>query len=142
MSRKASKCITVILGLVCVLTLLSSCIEVTVNEPMLSNSTMASEVDDVTYEVVTACDTFAVDTPVIYLITQLRTAPKGTNITAEWWYVDQEIFIDSATLESTEVNQTLMFSLSRPDKGWPTGAYQVKLYLNDEEVETVDFTVE
>lgn len=125
--------------------ILSGCITITSNENLvaqITDNTMALEVDEETFEVITPSDIFKQDTQTIYLVTQVESAPKGTMIKAEWYYLDDEVFITSTDVEPIYQSQPLLFSLSKPDNGWPKGKYQVILYINDENATTVFFSVE
>jgi len=89
-------------------------------------------------------NTFAVDSPMVYVTGLLKNAPEGTVITSEWYYLesDPDTFIDRASYESVDTTNSFDFSLSKPNAGWPLGEYEVKLYIDDEYKETVTFKVE
>lgn len=130
-------CIAAILILVLIAGTLAGC----TLEPKLTDITLASEVDEDAYEVVTETDEFQPDTPVIYVLAHLETAPKGTEITAEWWYLEEDLLIDDVTVDSTEKNQPVLFSLTNNGKPWPSGGYEVRLFINGEEVDHEYFDV-
>lgn len=140
--RNTTQLAIIIFAIILVFT---GCITITSNENLIAqitDTTMALEVNEETFEVVTPSDTFKQDTPLIYLVTQVESAPKGTMIKAEWYYLDEEVFINSTDVEPIYQSQPLLFSLSKPDNGWPTGKYQVILYIDDEKATTVFFSVE
>ncbi len=131
--------------IIVILTAFTGCVTITSNDnliPIISKTTMALEVDEETFEVIVASDVFKTDTPIIYLVAQVEDAPEGTQVRAEWYYLDEEIFIDDITVEPEYQNQPMLFSLGRPDTGWPIGKYQASLYLNEEKATIVFFTVE
>lgn len=105
---------------------------------------MASAVDEATYEPITVTDVFATDTPIIFLTAKLANAPEETLAGAEWYYIDgdEEVFIDSVEVESVDTTTSLVFSLSIPYDGWPVGDYMVKLFIDREYDQTVNFSVE
>jgi hypothetical protein len=49
--------------------------------------------------------------------------------------------IDEATITADQEDFYGAFSLTKPDKGWPVGKYKVEIYLNDELVTTVKFSI-
>ena len=107
---------------------ISSCSFTTAN---ITDLKMASTVQDNLPVDIT--NVFTTTSPVIYATGTLKNAPDGTVLTAEWYYLDAspEIFIDSATLQPTDVNTSFSFSLSIPDNGWPTGKYEVRFFIDD-----------
>lgn len=107
----------------------------------LTETAMASMVDPETMQAVSKTDRFRPDTPVIYATALLKNAPEDTLITAKWYYVTEDIDIASVDIESTETNQYVSFSLSRPDNGFPVGDYEVALYIDGELSETLKFSV-
>ncbi len=123
MKKVLSLCLVIFLSV-----LISSCSFTTAN---LTDLKMASSVQDNLPVDVT--NVFTTTSPEIYATGTLKNAPDGTTLTAEWYYLDEspEIFIDSATLEPTDVNTSFSFSLSIPDQGWPTGKYEVRFFIDD-----------
>jgi hypothetical protein len=107
----------------------------------LTETAMASMVDPETMQAVSKTDRFRPDTSVIYATALLKNAPEDTLITAKWYYVTEDIDIASVDIESTETNQYVSFSLSRPDNGFPVGDYEVALYIDGELSETLKFSV-
>ncbi len=105
---------------------------------------MASEVDEDTNSAVTVQEVFAVGDPVIYAVGRLENAPEGTVAKASWIYLDldPEYLIDEAEITAEEINSSVVFSLSRPDNGWPVGDYRVDLYIDGELEESIPFSVE
>lgn len=107
----------------------------------LTDAAMASMVDPDTLQAVSKTNRFSPATPVIYATALLKNAPEDTLITAKWYYVTEDIDIASVDIESTETNQYISFSLSRPDNGFPVGDYEVELYIDGELSETLKFSV-
>jgi hypothetical protein len=78
-----------------------------------------------------------------YLILELANAPDDTNVKAVWVAVDAEdvdfdTVIDEAELETGDGRLT--FDLANEDL-WPVGNYKVDVYINDNVVETLEFSV-
>lgn len=144
-TMKYNKVVIFAVLILTLVSILSGCVTITANEGLvaqITDNTMALEVDEETFEVIKASNKFKEDTSTIYLVTQVESAPEGTKIKAEWYYIDEEVFIASTDIEPIYQSQPLLFSLSKPDNGWPTGKYQVILYINEEKATTVFFTVE
>jgi hypothetical protein len=129
------------------LPLMSCSGEVSFTTAKLSEVTMAKGVDETTYKPVDKTDTFSPDTPEIFLSAKFSNAPSETEIASEWVYVEGEVadlkdyLIDSISIDVSGTDY-LYFSMPVPDQGWPQGQYQVILYVDGEEAETVSFTVE
>lgn len=85
--------------------------------------------------------TFAPDAESIYAVARLAYAPAGTKVAAVFYYLeDGEREIASDEIEAGG-ERWVSFSLSPPENGWPVGQYEVRLLLNDEEVEQLPFNV-
>jgi hypothetical protein len=127
---------------------LMSCVgggEVSFTTARLSEITMAKSVDETTYKPIEKTNTFSVDTPEIFLSAKFSNAPSDTEIMTEWVYVEDEglgdYLIDAVSIYVTGTNY-LAFSMPMPGQGWPQGQYEVIVYVDGEEVETVPFTVQ
>ena len=109
--------------------------------------TMAKSIDETTYKPIEKTATFGVDAPEIFLSAKFSNAPSDTEIMAEWVYVEGEAedlrdyLIDAVSIYVAGTDY-LSFSLSMPEQGWPQGQYEVILYIDGEEAETVSFTVQ
>jgi hypothetical protein len=72
----------------------------------------------------------------------------GNKIRSVWIAEDvgeaapKETKIDDLTLEVEGDTDDGVFSLSRPDKGWPVGKYRLEIYVGDKLVATKKFSVE
>lgn len=83
-------------------------------------------------------------TDVVHGVVTLGNAPEDTKLKAVWTAVDagdgqyKNTKIDEAELTTGGVAD---FTLSNT-KPWPTGTYQVEVYLNDTLVQTVPFSVQ
>lgn len=129
------------------LSIMSCSGEVSFTTAGLSEITMAKSVDETTYKPIEKTATFGVDAPEIFLSAKFSNAPSDTEIMAEWVYVEGEAedlrdyLIDAVSIYVAGTDY-LSFSLSMPEQGWPRGQYEVILYIDGEEVETVSFTVQ
>ena len=129
------------------LSLISCTGEVSFTTAKLSEVTMASSVDESTYEPIEVTDTFEIDTPEIFLSAKFSNAPADTEITAEWIYVEGEVedmnnfVIDTVAIEVSGTDY-LYFSMPIPGERWPRGQYKVDLYIDEDLDQTATFTVQ
>lgn len=88
-------------------------------------------------------DVFLMSSSSIYVTGMLNDLPIGTSIRADWYYNDMEpaYLIASAELTTVENTSPFHFSLSQPDNGFPSGAYEVQLYRDGKYQTSVYFTV-
>lgn len=95
-----------------------------------------------------ATDSFAPDTPKIYLRAGLIDTPAGTKLTSTWVAEDTNgaapanYKIDSVDLTVAPPIDTATFSLSKPNAGWPVGSYRVDLFIDGKAAGTMHFKVE
>jgi hypothetical protein len=86
---------------------------------------------------------FSPDQQTFYLVVGLSNAPDDTAVKAVWTAVEAEgvepdFVIDEATVTSGDGEVTFDLANNGP---WPTGTYQVQLFLNDELDRTLAFEV-
>ena len=91
---------------------------------------------------------FATDTPKLYLSADITAAVKaGSKLEVSWVsifsngaappnYTIKELSFDVGMLDNR-----LKAQLSKPTAGWPVGSYQVRIAVDDETVESLDFEV-
>lgn len=73
---------------------------------------------------------FATTDPEIFASAALKHAPADTKIVVVWRYLEGAgVEIDSVTLTTKEGSTSMQSSLSRPDKGWPKGKYEVTMQI-------------
>ncbi len=97
-------------------------------------------INEQTSEPVDITDTFAPDSPVIYVTGTIRNAPQGTGIQAIWVHVDSNSSVDGPVLQ-IEGSRWFSFVLTRGDRDFPIGNYQAKILLNGRQVRAVKFKV-
>ena len=89
--------------------------------------------------------TFAPGDRTVYCVIELNKAKKGTKVKVVWKAVDaggsknEEIKTSGYTTNSFEKTVTGHLTLN---KDWPTGKYQIEVYINDSLEKTVDYTIE
>lgn len=84
-----------------------------------------------------------------YVVGELNNAPAGTVVEAKWLatqiegYEPGELIYEQAISDFTDesFSGTIYFQLSN-ETGWPSGDYQVDVYLNGNYVQTVSFSVQ
>ena len=95
-----------------------------------------------------AAESFAPDTAKIFLRAHMADIANGSKITAAWIAVDTNgvapanYKIDSADLVADGAINTVNYSLSKPNKGWPVGKYRVELSVDGKTVNTATFTID
>ncbi len=100
-------------------------------------------IDYQTYEIIQETDTFAADTPEIFVTFSIQDYDIGTEITAKWISVTQDNYvIATSVITTTEDAQNAYFSLSKPTDGWPAGEYEVQFLDEEGLVTSIMFTVE
>ena len=91
---------------------------------------------------------FPSDTPELYLRWQGETLNPGDKIRCVWIAEDvgdaapANYQVNEASTKAQETRGFGTFTLSRPNKGWPTGKYRAEIYVGDKLAETVKFTIE
>lgn len=95
-----------------------------------------------------AVDTFSATTAKIFVHADMFDIEKGSKMSGTWIAVDTHgaappnYKIDSADLVADGVVNTAIFSLSKPNKGWPIGKYRVELSVDGKVVGSASFAVE
>jgi hypothetical protein len=85
--------------------------------------------------------TFSEEAQAIYAAAKLSSAPDGTKVKATFHYLENgENEIASNEIEAGG-ERWLSFTLSPAATGWPLGQYEVRLYLNGDEVDRLPFNV-
>ncbi len=119
--------------------------EVSFTTASLSEATMATGIDSES-KPVGATNVFEANTPEIFCSVKLSNAPSDTEVLSEWVYIKGELedvtdhVIDSFPVV-TDGTRYIEFSMTRPDNGWPTGEYEMVLYVDGKEKVTLPFTV-
>jgi hypothetical protein len=99
---------------------------------------------DATGEMTTKFDS---DVPKLYARWQARDLAKGTNLRGAWIAEDvgevapPNYKVDEASVVAPEPPSSGVFSLSRPNAGWPIGSYRVEIYADEVLIETVKFRI-
>jgi len=72
---------------------------------------------------------FKPDEEIIYCSVALSETPPLTAVVAEWFYLESGRVLIHDCVATTDVagKQHVAFSLSRPQNGWPTGRYEIRL---------------
>ncbi len=90
---------------------------------------------------------FAPDTPAFHALFKTKGAEDGTKLRALWIAEDvgdtapENSKIDEKTLTLPGDTDDGDFSLSKPEKGWPSGKYRLEIYANGTLATTLKFTV-
>ena len=84
-------------------------------------------------------DTFR-PTDTIYASVATEGSAASTTIRARWTYEDGQVVNESTRTIAPNTRAHTDFHISKPD-GWPTGTYQLEVFLDDRSVETKKFEV-
>jgi len=79
-----------------------------------------------------------------YAVIDLQNAPDDTTVRAEWAAVDVEGEEENTVIDSAEIttgSDQLHFTLEN-NAPWPSGSYQVELYIDGELEQSLEFEVE
>jgi hypothetical protein len=76
----------------------------------------------------------------IYASVATDGSSASTTLRARWTYEDGQVVDDSTRAIAPNNRERTEFHISKPD-GWPTGKYQVELFLDGRSVETKKFEV-
>ncbi|MCD6119299.1 hypothetical protein J7K50_05615 [bacterium] len=110
----------------------------------LSDFAIAASVYGLTQAPKEITSEFEPDAPVIYLTMFLSSAPEGTKVRVDWYYLGklgkEERLIIPAELETSGTRQ-LAFNMKPGVGDLPVGMYEARVSLNGEEVERVPFSV-
>ena len=107
----------------------------------LGNFATAEEVND-DYEPVEVVDEFSPDTEVIYATCEVSNAPPETEIKTEWYYLDDNERFNTLSHTVDGGSGPLSFSYEPEDGLWPVGDYEVRFYLDGDQVDTTKFSVD
>jgi hypothetical protein len=111
-------------------------------EPHYGSVVISDERDSITPK-----ETFAPDTPKIFVTAQLVDMANGAKVKAAWIAEKTEVAPPNYEIDATDLDvgpglNQANFALSSPDKGWPVGSYRVDLSMNGAVVKQLRFKVE
>lgn len=95
-----------------------------------------------------ATDSFTPDAAKIYVHANMVDIPSGAKMTGSWIAVDTNgvappnYQIDSSDLTAGTIMNTVNFSLSKPNAGWPLGKYRVNLLIDGKPAGAANFVIE
>ena len=95
-----------------------------------------------------AIDSFATDAAKIYVHASMVDIPNGAKMTGTWIAIDTNgaappnYQIDSSDLTAGLIMNTVNFSMSKPNAGWPVGKYRVDLLIDGKPAGAAKFVVE
>lgn len=101
---------------------------------------LAQDTKPETFEPVNPTTVFKTNAQAIHAAVQIENAPANTLFQAKWYPPNQEPL--EFNLPPVDGSRWIDFRLTPAPDGFPTGEYQVEIYLNGELVDTKTFTVE
>ena len=76
----------------------------------------------------------------IYASVATEGSAASTTVRARWTYQDGQVVNESTRTIAPNKREHTEFHISKPD-GWPTGKYQLEVFVDDRSVETKKFEV-
>lgn len=115
-----------------------------VGQGLIGRIAITDKVNPETFEPIEAKDIFTDTLPVIYTTAEVGDAPENTKVKVVWYYLGlkgEDILVNSAEKVITGP-QNMLFELNKPtNKPWPTGRYEIRIFLNGKENLSVPFTI-
>lgn len=101
---------------------------------------LAEDANPDTFEPINPTTTFKTNAQAIHAAVSIQDAPANTLVSAKWYPPDQLPL--EFNLPPVDGTRWLDFRLTPPPEGFPAGEYKVEIYVNEQLVDTVTFTVE
>jgi len=107
---------------------------------------MAKDVEGDQNEPVNPTDVFAPGDKTIHAVVAIQDAPPDTQFSAAWYTVDVgQAAAPNTLIDKTEIvtdgTRNIDFSLTT-EESWPAGTYRIDFSVNNEVVETAEFSVQ
>lgn len=102
---------------------------------------VCKNVDD-TYKPVEPMDTFPSGTQIVYVSVKINNITPEDKITTKWNYLETGEEISTTDFTTEEAGSGYVSFNLTIDQGFPSGRYNAMVYLNNELIETVEFSVE
>jgi tetratricopeptide (TPR) repeat protein len=113
-------------------------------EGIVGKITMTEKINSKTFEPTAAKNIFTDNIEVIYTTAEIGDAPQNTKIKAVWYYLGlkgEDILVNSDEKVITGPQQ-MVFAVRKPaQKPWPTGRYELRLYVDGKENLVVPYTI-
>ena len=94
------------------------------------------------YKPVEPTDIFPSETQVIYILVKFNNITPEDKITTKWYYLETGEEINTADFAAEKSGSGYHAFRFICDKGFPSGRYNAMVYLNNELLETMEFSVE
>lgn len=95
------------------------------------------------FEPITPTTKFAPDAEKIFVTIQTKNLSSARQLKAEWYYVEDDTFIDEVVYGAEKGINNVAFHLERPASGfWPEGEYQIKIYVDGSLAQIARFDVQ
>ncbi len=108
---------------------------------LIEDVNMATSVNQ-NLQAVSPTTTFDTAADKIYLTIQTKNFIDEHQIKVEWYYVDDDEFIDDGTYAGQKGINNVAFHLEQPASGsWPKGKYEVKIYVDGKLAQIARFEV-
>lgn len=120
---------------------LASFIGCTLGPVEIEEIVVCKNVDD-TYKPVEPMDTFPSGTQVVYVSVKINNMTTEDKLTTKWNYLETGEEISTTDFTTEEAGSGYVSFNLTIDQGFSSGRYNAMVYLNNELIETVEFSVE
>jgi hypothetical protein len=120
---------------------LASFIGCTLGPVEIEEIVVCKNVDD-TYKPVEPTDTFPSGTQVVYVSVKINNMTTEDKLTTKWNYLETGEEISTTDFTTEEAGSGYVSFNLTIDQGFQSGRYNAMVYLNNELIETVEFSVE
>ncbi len=124
------KSIFILFCSICISLLFSAC-EINLSTARITDVKMCTSLSD--NQCLADNNSFTTNEAEIYISCTLKNAPENTDVQFSWLYMAQQdpFTIDQVVLSSGDQLGSLQLqsSLSKPNNGWPRGAYEVQIQI-------------
>lgn len=120
---------------------LASFIGCTLGPVEIEEIVVCKNVDD-TYKPVEPMDTFPLGTQVVYVSVKINNMTTEDKLTTKWNYLETGEEISTTDFTTEEAGSGYVSFNLTIDQGFQSGGYNAMVYLNNELIETVEFSVE
>lgn len=122
--------------------LVAGCSLLTKEPPAIGSLTVTDKVNERTREPIGAVSNFAPKPLQFFASAKVLNPRKGTRVQARWYYEDKLVDESDVQFEATGDRYVAFNLVAAQDKPFPSGQYQVRLFLDGKPQQQLDFKVE
>ncbi len=122
--------------------LLAGCSLYTKEPPAIGSLTVTDKVNERTKEPIGAVSNFPPKPLQFFASAKILNPRKGTRVQARWYYEDKLVDEADVQFEATGDRYVAFNLIAAQNKPFPSGQYQVRLFLDGKPQQQLDFKVE